>query len=151
MLSTRQKNSAAIVSKELSQYDCFGSHIGRPSASHSNGFKYLVPERNNARSSLYHYSAIMRLSGRWYFSFIKTLYCLFSEPCEQRSYGGTGYGMCCHFPFTYNGTKYDKCITDNSDSPWCATTFDFNADNKWGYCKETIEDTRELSINKRRY
>eukprot|EP00794_Sanderia_malayensis_P020028 gene20028-21991_t len=74
-----------------------------------------------------------------------------AEPCKQRSYGGTGYGMCCHFPFIYNGTEHNSCTAVNSDgAAWCSTTFDMDKDDKWGYCKETIEDSNELSESKKK-
>ncbi len=46
MVSRRENNRAAIVSKELIQYLVFGSHIGRPNSSRSNwlALGHLVQE-----------------------------------------------------------------------------------------------------------
>ena len=43
----------------------------------------------------------------------------------------------CEFPFTYNGTEYNQCITKTKtgvDNPWCSHTSDYDKDKKWGYC-----------------
>lgn len=37
----------------------------------------------------------------------------------------------CHFPFTYKGKEYNRCISDDERAPWCFT----DADNKnFGFC-----------------
>uniref|UniRef100_A0A8C9T375 Fibronectin type-II domain-containing protein n=1 Tax=Scleropages formosus TaxID=113540 RepID=A0A8C9T375_SCLFO len=42
----------------------------------------------------------------------------------------------CIFPFTANGKTYEHCTTDYwfPGIPWCATTPDYNKDQKWVYC-----------------
>ena len=44
MQRTRLTNRAAIVSKEYRQQNFFGSHIGMPNASQSNGLQHLNAE-----------------------------------------------------------------------------------------------------------
>ncbi|EDO32111.1 predicted protein [Nematostella vectensis] len=50
------------------------------------------------------------------------------------AHGGTAGGDCCHFPFIYKSKVYQKCIRDSNGKPWCATTYNFDLDQKWGYC-----------------
>ena len=53
---------------------------------------------------------------------------------------GTREGESCVFPFTYQGTKYTECTTeDNNGTLWCALTTDTNGDwrkdqHRWGNC-----------------
>ncbi|XP_048585018.1 lysyl oxidase homolog 2A-like isoform X2 [Nematostella vectensis] len=61
------------------------------------------------------------------------------DHCESkiRTKGGNGYGECCVFPFSVNGTEYTSCATGRPEQPdrlWCPTTRDYESDNKWGYC-----------------
>ncbi len=46
--------------------------------------------------------------------------------------GGTGNGLECAFPFTYNGKTYYTCTYDDEDRPWCSTTPEYRG--YWGYC-----------------
>uniref|UniRef100_A0A8C3PZL1 Insulin like growth factor 2 receptor n=1 Tax=Chrysolophus pictus TaxID=9089 RepID=A0A8C3PZL1_CHRPC len=46
----------------------------------------------------------------------------------------TEKGELCVFPFKYKGKSYDKCITEEKNRPWCATTVDYQGDGKWGFC-----------------
>lgn len=46
------------------------------------------------------------------------------------------------FPFTYNGEDYNSCSNVDSGRLWCATTKDFDTDNKWGYCGSKQRSTR---------
>jgi len=48
----------------------------------------------------------------------------------------TEYGQCCVFPFTYKGKQYDHCLSNNGKT-WCATTSNWDADRKWGTCKDS--------------
>ncbi|XP_077307893.1 72 kDa type IV collagenase-like isoform X4 [Lithobates pipiens] len=50
--------------------------------------------------------------------------------------GGNSDGQPCVFPFKYNDKWYSDCTNDGISSTrfWCATTADFNKDQKWGYC-----------------
>ncbi|KAI0218445.1 Cysteine-rich secretory protein 3 [Lamellibrachia satsuma] len=46
------------------------------------------------------------------------------------TFGGTGIGANCLFPFTHEGTTYDQCIeVYPGEMPWCKTD-----NGKWGYC-----------------
>ena len=44
----------------------------------------------------------------------------------------------CHFPFTYNGIKYEGCTDIDHDRLWCSTEVDENGDynGKWGDCSK---------------
>uniref|UniRef100_A0A8C5K274 Coagulation factor XII n=1 Tax=Jaculus jaculus TaxID=51337 RepID=A0A8C5K274_JACJA len=47
-------------------------------------------------------------------------------------------GELCHFPFQYHRRLYHKCIHKGwpGSRPWCATTPNFDQDQKWAYCLE---------------
>ncbi|KAM5299469.1 coagulation factor XII [Ctenodactylus gundi] len=47
-------------------------------------------------------------------------------------------GEPCHFPFQYHRQLYHKCIHKGRPGPrpWCATTPNFDQDQKWTYCLE---------------
>ncbi|KAM6174259.1 lymphocyte antigen 75 isoform 1-T1 [Erethizon dorsatum] len=48
---------------------------------------------------------------------------------------GNSYGRPCEFPFLVNGTWHHDCILDEDHSgPWCATTLNYEYDQKWGIC-----------------
>ncbi|KAG8510443.1 Lymphocyte antigen 75, partial [Galemys pyrenaicus] len=48
---------------------------------------------------------------------------------------GNSYGRPCEFPFFHNGTWHHECILDeNHSGPWCATTLNYEKDQKWGIC-----------------
>lgn len=50
----------------------------------------------------------------------------------------TKTGECCVFPFQLNGKNRFKCVVPiNGNSPWCATTANYDKDKKWGVCKTT--------------
>ncbi|XP_051469304.1 cation-independent mannose-6-phosphate receptor isoform X1 [Apus apus] len=46
----------------------------------------------------------------------------------------TEKGELCVFPFKYKGKTYEKCITEEKNKPWCATTENYQGDGKWGFC-----------------
>ncbi|XP_073448050.1 uncharacterized protein [Aquarana catesbeiana] len=50
--------------------------------------------------------------------------------------GGNADGQPCVFPFKYNEKWYSDCTNDGTSDVrfWCATTADYNKDQKWGYC-----------------
>ncbi|KAM6446069.1 protein sel-1 homolog 1 [Rhynochetos jubatus] len=60
--------------------------------------------------------------------------------------GGTADGEPCHFPFLFMEKEYAECTADGREDGrlWCATTYDYRKDQKWGFC-----ETEEQS-NKRR-
>ena len=41
-------------------------------------------------------------------------------------------GDCCNFPFVYKGNEQNSCI--GSGRKWCATTYNYDQDKKWGWC-----------------
>ncbi|XP_069332295.1 coagulation factor XII isoform X2 [Eulemur rufifrons] len=47
-------------------------------------------------------------------------------------------GEPCHFPFQYHRQLYHKCIHKGQPGPqpWCATTPNFDQDQRWAYCLE---------------
>ncbi|EDO29979.1 predicted protein, partial [Nematostella vectensis] len=55
------------------------------------------------------------------------------------THGGNSEGACCMFPFVYQNTTYNSCTnTDASNGQhWCATTGNYEQDQKWGYCQGT--------------
>ncbi|KAM6133925.1 protein sel-1 homolog 1 isoform 1-T1 [Phoenicopterus ruber ruber] len=60
--------------------------------------------------------------------------------------GGTADGEPCNFPFLFMEKEYAECTADGREDGrlWCATTYDYKKDQKWGFC-----ETEEQS-NKRR-
>jgi hypothetical protein len=61
-----------------------------------------------------------------------------------------GKDSSCVFPFKYNQTIYYECITFERNNPWCATTFDYDTDKKWGYCTQVkcfrlVSDAKRFS------
>ncbi|XP_077010081.1 lymphocyte antigen 75 isoform X1 [Tamandua tetradactyla] len=48
---------------------------------------------------------------------------------------GNSYGRPCEFPFLSDGKWHHECLLDeNHSEPWCATTLDYEYDQKWGIC-----------------
>lgn len=58
--------------------------------------------------------------------------------------GGTAHGEPCIFPFLFQGKEYLDCTTDGRGDGrlWCATTYDYDQDKKWGFC-ETEEQAQQ--------
>ncbi|XP_020937035.1 coagulation factor XII isoform X3 [Sus scrofa] len=50
-------------------------------------------------------------------------------------------GEPCHFPFQYHRQLYYKCIQrgQRGPRPWCATTPNFEKDQRWAYCLEPMK------------
>ncbi|CAG01805.1 unnamed protein product, partial [Tetraodon nigroviridis] len=57
---------------------------------------------------------------------------------------GTADGEPCVFPFLFQKKEYLDCTTDGRGDGrlWCATTYDYNMDKKWGFC-ETEEQSQQ--------
>ncbi|XP_060137181.1 uncharacterized protein LOC132592948 [Zootoca vivipara] len=64
--------------------------------------------------------------------------------CADIEYGGIANGQPCVFPFTYKSRTFYTC--SNEDDPlgrfWCATTGDYDKDQKWSSCVDTRLSTR---------
>lgn len=50
----------------------------------------------------------------------------------------TADGELCVFPFTAMKKSYKECTTEGrtDGKKWCATTADYDADRKWGFCSQ---------------
>ncbi|XP_061668410.1 protein sel-1 homolog 1 [Syngnathoides biaculeatus] len=57
--------------------------------------------------------------------------------------GGTADGEPCVFPFLFQGDEYSDCTTNGRGDGrlWCATTYNYDRDKKWGFC-ETEEEAQ---------
>ncbi|KAF3830954.1 hypothetical protein GH733_002192 [Mirounga leonina] len=61
---------------------------------------------------------------------------------------GTAHGEPCHFPFLFLDKEYDECTSDGREDGrlWCATTYDYKADEKWGFCETEEEATKRRQM-----
>ncbi|XP_053331436.1 protein sel-1 homolog 1 isoform X2 [Spea bombifrons] len=61
--------------------------------------------------------------------------------------GGTSSGEPCRFPFLFMEKEYAECTTDGREDGrlWCATSYDYKTDLKWGFC-----ETEEEAMQRRR-
>ncbi|XP_007436108.2 matrix metalloproteinase-9 [Python bivittatus] len=52
--------------------------------------------------------------------------------------GGNAQGEPCSFPFRFQGQMYSGCTSEGraDGKLWCATTGDYDADKKWGFCSD---------------
>lgn len=53
------------------------------------------------------------------------------------SFSVTEKGELCVFPFKYKGKTYEECVTEGKNRPWCATTENYQGDEKWGFCSSS--------------
>ncbi|XP_032883586.1 protein sel-1 homolog 1 isoform X1 [Amblyraja radiata] len=67
-----------------------------------------------------------------------------SREANSTAIGGTADGELCVFPFLFVDREYLSCTTDGRDDDrlWCATTYNYNQDKKWGFC-ETNEEASQ--------
>lgn len=71
--------------------------------------------------------------------------CLRVPPVVRVKYGNAD-GEYCKFPFLFNGREYTSC-TDAGRSDgflWCATTYNFEKDGKYGFCPHEGEHPSSL-------
>uniref|UniRef100_A0A8C2BVY1 SEL1L adaptor subunit of ERAD E3 ubiquitin ligase n=1 Tax=Cyprinus carpio TaxID=7962 RepID=A0A8C2BVY1_CYPCA len=61
--------------------------------------------------------------------------------------GGTASGEPCIFPFLFQEKEYSECTTEGRGDGrlWCATTYNYNTDKKWGFC-ETEEQAEQRRL-----
>uniref|UniRef100_A0A3B5B576 Fibronectin type-II domain-containing protein n=1 Tax=Stegastes partitus TaxID=144197 RepID=A0A3B5B576_9TELE len=66
---------------------------------------------------------------------------------------GNSHGRPCYLPFLYDGQWFHNCTSIGREDGhlWCATTYDYGKDERWGFCPKVAssrvgEDTRDLSV-----
>lgn len=57
---------------------------------------------------------------------------------------GNAEGAMCHFPFRFQDKLYKHCTSEgrSDDLPWCATTADYDKDQKYGFCPSERKTTQ---------
>ncbi|XP_007656671.1 uncharacterized protein LOC100090537 [Ornithorhynchus anatinus] len=58
--------------------------------------------------------------------------------CSTSAFGGSSQGQPCLFPFLYKGRVQVTCPRDDEGVYWCATTSDYDRDQLWSYCPDTM-------------
>ncbi|XP_075049585.1 protein sel-1 homolog 1 [Mixophyes fleayi] len=67
---------------------------------------------------------------------------------QKTAIGGTSDGELCHFPFLFMEKEYAECTSDGREDGrlWCATTYDYKSDLKWGFCETEEQATRRRQM-----
>ena len=66
--------------------------------------------------------------------------------------GENGKGKQCIFPFIYQNTRYEKCTTVDSHTPWCSTNVDksyhhIEEAGYWGACLDNCTVEGKITIH----
>ncbi|RXN03106.1 Matrix metallo ase 9 [Labeo rohita] len=69
-------------------------------------------------------------------------------PAIKTHYGNAD-GAMCHFPFLFEGKSYSTCTAEGRTDglPWCATTADYDKDQKFGFCPSELLFTFDGNSN----
>ncbi|XP_063158152.1 epididymal sperm-binding protein 1-like [Candoia aspera] len=61
------------------------------------------------------------------------------KSCAVEEYEGSSNGQACVFPFIYKKRTFNACTNENETHGrfWCATTRNYDQDQKWSYCADT--------------
>ena len=71
-------------------------------------------------------------------------------PCATITTGGNANGAVCVFPFVYKGYSYYQCtVVGHRDALfWCATTNNYDVDQKWGNCQGNYNSRFIMTVSK---
>ncbi|RLW10403.1 hypothetical protein DV515_00002049 [Chloebia gouldiae] len=67
---------------------------------------------------------------------------------QSPAIGGTADGEPCHFPFLFMEKEYAECTADGREDGrlWCATTYDYKKDQKWGFCESEEQSNKRKQM-----
>ncbi|XP_062994256.1 uncharacterized protein LOC134406668 [Elgaria multicarinata webbii] len=70
------------------------------------------------------------------------------KACSLQEYGGNADGQTCVFPFTYKNQIFEACTNEDGNGRfWCATTANYDKDQKWSLCADTELKRLEVPIS----
>ncbi|XP_064646659.1 uncharacterized protein LOC135499675 isoform X2 [Lineus longissimus] len=66
--------------------------------------------------------------------------CVYNKQITTLKGSGNAQGADCVFPFIYKAETFHFCTRTAGSAPWCATTADYDTDQKFGHCVLVLTD-----------